>query len=64
MRKNPKGNVELRRIFWNFDYPERANGITPHLLTYADLLAVADPRTIEAAGTFYDEFLDRYFREA
>lgn len=64
LKKNPKGNVELRRMFWNFEYPEHTKGVTPHLLTYADLLAVADPRTIEAAGKLYDEFLDRHFREA
>lgn len=64
LKMNPKGNVELRRKFWNFDCPEHAQGVTPHLLTYADLLAVADPRTMEAAGKIYEEFLDRHFREA
>jgi hypothetical protein len=64
LKKNPKGNVELRRMFWNFGYPEEAKGVTPHLLTYADLLAVPDPRTIDAAKQFYDEYLDRHFREA
>ena len=63
LRKDPKGKLELRRKFWNFDYPEHAQGVTPPLLTYADLLAVADPRTIEAARMLYDEYLDRYFRE-
>ena len=63
LKKSPKGNVELRRIFWNFEYPEHADGVTPHLLTYADLLAVPDPRTIDAAENIYDEFLDRHFRE-
>jgi hypothetical protein len=63
LKKNPKGNVELRRIFWHFEYPEHAQGVTPPLLTYADLLAVADPRTLEAAGKMYHETLDRYLRE-
>lgn len=64
LKKNPEGNVELRRTFWNFEYPEHEQGVTPHLLTYADLLAIPDPRTIDAATKIYDEFLDRHFREA
>jgi len=64
LKKNPNGNVELRRIFWYFEYPEQAKGVTPHLLTYADLLAAADSRTMEAAAKLYDHFLDRHFREA
>lgn len=57
LRKHPYGGLELRRKFWNFDYPEEQRGIVPPLLIYADLIAVRDPRTLEAAEMIYDEYL-------
>ncbi len=64
LRKKPEGSLELRRQFWEFEYPERKLGITPPLLMYADLIAVGDPRTIEAEEMIYDEYLTRYFGKA
>jgi len=64
LRKAPEGTLELRRRFWNFDYPEQELGVVPPLLIYADLVAVGDPRTIEAAEMLYDEFLNQYFGKA
>jgi hypothetical protein len=57
LRRDPEGSLELRRQFWEFEYPERKLGIAPPLLIYADLIAVGDPRTIEAAEMIYDEYL-------
>ena len=57
LRKHPEGRVELRRKFWKFDHPEHKRRIVPPLLIYADLIAVGDPRTIEAAEMIYDECL-------
>lgn len=52
-----KGPVQLMRKFWNFppDTPELA----PNLLTYADLLAIGDARTIETAQLMQAQILDR-----
>ncbi|MDT8323656.1 MAG: type IV toxin-antitoxin system AbiEi family antitoxin [Bacteroidota bacterium] len=61
LRPDPEGSLELRRQFWEFEYPERKLGTVPPLLIYADLISVGDPRTIEAAEMIYDECLTRYF---
>lgn len=64
LRKDPEGRLEQRRQFWEFEYPERKLGIVPPLLMYADLMAVGDPRTIEAAEMIYVDYLARCFGEA
>ncbi|MCZ7558475.1 MAG: type IV toxin-antitoxin system AbiEi family antitoxin [Bacteroidia bacterium] len=61
LRKTPGGKLELRQRFWNFHYPEQELGVTPPLLIYADLVAVGDPRTIDAAEMLYDKYLTHYF---
>lgn len=43
-----RGNVEIRRRFWNFDEPHLPITV-PTPLVYADLLASTDPRQREAA---------------
>jgi len=48
-RASGSGNVEIRERFWSL--PNRSDAVTvPTLLTYADLLAIDDPRTREAAA--------------
>jgi hypothetical protein len=64
LRKAPEGKLELRKQFWDFNYPEQEFGVVPPLLIYADLVAVADPRTIEAAEMLYDNYLIQYFGKA
>ncbi len=64
LRKTPEGTLELRKRFWNFEYPEQEFGVVPPLLIYADLIAVGDPRTIEAAELLYDDYLIQYFGKA
>lgn len=54
LRRVDKGNVKIRRKFWNFD---ETDIIAPPLLVYADLLATAESRNIEAAQIIYDEYL-------
>lgn len=61
LRKDEKGPIELREKFWQFDYPDNRN-VVPPLLVYADLIAVGDPRTIEAATMIHDEYLKRHFQ--
>lgn len=47
-RRDPKGNVILRRMFWrDIDSPGRI--FAPPLLVYADLLAAHEPRQAQAA---------------
>ena len=63
LSEDQEGTVELLRSFWTFDYPEQEQGVVPPLLSYGDLIAVGDPRTIEAAGMIHENYLDRHFRE-
>lgn len=62
LRKGNGGNLELRRKFWNFKYDQEKMGIVPPLLIYADLLAVGEPRAVEAAEIIYEQYIDPDFR--
>ncbi len=53
LRRDPTGNVELRRRFWNFEGEEP--GMVPMVLVYADLLATGEPRCIETAGLLQEK---------
>jgi len=63
LRKAEKGNVEILTPFWNFKYEQEDQDVVPPILVYADLMATADPRNIEAAGIIYEKYLDRLIRE-
>lgn len=54
LRRVKEGNIKIRRKFWNFN---ETDIIAPPLLVYADLLATAKSRNIEAAQIIYDEHL-------
>lgn len=54
MRRVNQGNVKIRRRFWHFN---KSDIIAPPLLVYADLLATAESRNLEAAQIIYDEHL-------
>ncbi len=54
LRRDPNGKVEVFRRFWKFD---EDSTIAPPLLVYADLVASADARNLEAAKIIYDEHL-------
>jgi hypothetical protein len=58
LRKNETGRIGFRKIFWRFDTDEETKGIVPPILVYADLLALADPRTHETAQRIYEENID------
>lgn len=51
------GNVEFLSRFWAFD--QQPPGLAPPLLIYADLLATADARCIEAAASLEDDLFAR-----
>ncbi|MDO9263290.1 MAG: type IV toxin-antitoxin system AbiEi family antitoxin, partial [Desulfosalsimonadaceae bacterium] len=57
LKKDPTGNVELFKKFWEFDYPWDYEGIAPPLLVYADLIATGNDRNAEAARIIYDKFI-------
>jgi hypothetical protein len=63
LRKDPNGNVEILKRFWNFHWKTDAIGIVPPLLVYADLMAAGDSRNIEAAEMIYDKFFAELVRK-
>lgn len=54
LRRVREGNVKIRRKFWSFN---EGDIIAPPLLVYADLLATAESRNLEAAQIIYDKYL-------
>ncbi|MFZ2632285.1 MAG: type IV toxin-antitoxin system AbiEi family antitoxin [Desulfosalsimonadaceae bacterium] len=63
LKKDPTGNVELFKKFWEFDYPWDYEGIAPPLLVYADLIATGNDRNAEAARIIYDKFIHRFIEK-
>lgn len=60
LRKDPKGQIELLRRFWNFnEWDGKDLQVTPSLLVYADLIMTADDRNLETAEIIYDRYLAR-----
>ena len=62
LRRDPHGNVELFRKFWQFRLEEQRGQTVPLPLVYADLLATGNDRNIETAKELRDKRLDRYLR--
>ncbi len=56
LKADPEGTIEIRETFWDSDMTWRPPGVTPDLLTVADLEATRDPRCIDAA----EELLARH----
>lgn len=54
LRKDPRGTVEVLRIFWHRDLFPDARDVVPPLLIYADLAGSRDERNIETARMIYD----------
>jgi hypothetical protein len=63
LKKDPDGNVEILNLFWNFKFNAFNNNLVHPILVYADLMATADNRNIEAAGIIYDTEIARFIRE-
>jgi hypothetical protein len=63
LRADPKGDVELRKRFWNFEYEWNWPALVPPVLIYADLLAIGDARCVEAATRVYEAHLARFFEQ-
>lgn len=62
LRKDPAGNIELLKTFWNIDY-KTDNPLVNPILIYADLIASGDPRNIETAEIIYEQHLAQHFQE-
>ena len=63
LKKDPDGDVELIKRFWDFDYLWNYDGIAPPLLVYADLMATGNDRNIETARIIYDKFIHRFIEK-
>ena len=57
LRPDVNGEVELLDAFWTPDTPRQADDVAPSLVIYADLMATADPRNVEAAKLIHDQYL-------
>jgi hypothetical protein len=57
LRSDAEGAIEIVESFWNFDDEQTARGLVPPLLIYADLLALLDPRAVEAAAELKERHL-------
>lgn len=64
LRKDPQGEIEIVKIFWNdVEIPGQYKETVPALLIYADLLATGDPRNIETAKIIYEQDIAGIIRE-
>jgi hypothetical protein len=63
MRKDPDGEIELLKAFWNVGYDWIDKKIVHPILIYADLLATGDPRNIETAEMIYEKDIAEHLRE-
>ena len=63
MRLAPDGNIEILETFWCPELVNQPTDIAPPLLVYADLMATADGRNIEAAKEVYERFLEPIIRQ-
>ncbi len=73
LRKATEGNwqgagvVHIYEPFWPEQNEEMEDtdreGLTPPVLTYADLVATGETRNLEVAGRIYDEYIAKFNRE-
>jgi hypothetical protein len=60
LKKNPDGNVEIVKKFWNFLDDNEIKNLVPAILIYTDLITTGDPRNIETANIIYEKEIARY----
>jgi hypothetical protein len=56
-RLAPDGNTELLQAFWHPELLPQHGDLVPPLLIYADLMATADSRNLEAARLIHERYL-------
>jgi len=64
-RKDPSGNIQVYRAFWEADESSGFNckNIVDPMIVYADLLVTGDPRNLETARMLYDKELAGFIGE-
>lgn len=63
IKKDPNGDIEILKAFWEFEYNWPHRNLVHPLLIYADLLATGDARNIETAQIIYEQEFTRLIRE-
>ncbi|MBN2264582.1 MAG: hypothetical protein JW775_02090 [Candidatus Aminicenantes bacterium] len=63
LKKDDQGDVEILELFWDPAHLRDDKGLVHPILTYADLIATADQRNIEAAKIIYEQDVVRFVRE-
>jgi hypothetical protein len=63
LRKDPDGDIEILKTFWDAQSEFNQADIVNPILVYADLIASGDPRNIETAQILYERELAEHFRE-
>jgi hypothetical protein len=64
MRLEPAGNTEILQTFWNPGIAAQPSDVAPPLLVYADLMATAEERNLEAAQRIYERLLKPLVRSS
>jgi len=62
LKKDPNGDVEILKTFWNIDKKKVLKNIVHPVLIYADLMATGDTRNIEAAEIVYERDIIQLIR--
>jgi hypothetical protein len=63
LKKDPQGEIEVLKAFWNKEVFFPRKGLAHPLLVYADLLAHGDSRNLETAKRIYEEEIAQLVRE-
>lgn len=61
--KDKNGDVEILKVFWNFEHNRKDFHLVPPLLIYADLVITGDKRNLDTAGMIYEKELARFIDE-
>lgn len=64
IKKDPAGNIEILKAFWNFECEWAERDSVHPVLVYADLLTTGDARNIETADMIYEQEINGLIREA
>jgi hypothetical protein len=56
------GQIDVLKKFWRFKDSGEERGVVPVVLAYADLMAIGDDRTREAANRLFERHIDGPFR--
>ena len=63
LKRDANGEVEILKLFWDPADLAEHNGLVHPILIYADLIATANQRNIEAARAIYEQDVVRFIRE-